>query len=550
MINTKVFLNQLVSQKIIWAATEVAYIVAVGLYCFYEIPQFFLPLVSLASKGYSSKLVIQTPSFHVYSNSAGYQVGRFTRGLICLFLFVFGLAPIVIAFVVTPIFSALTVYTLLFARQEDDRFSILKLIPTFLFHPIDTQPEFIDVNYHTPFDNYQTLSNIKYDDTLIFEIAKWQIVAGLIMWIIHLLQIMVARLGFFSELSVSKDWLMARQSCYNEPNSKITPYLKSMVLTTISTFVACLFYFISTCCYTPFYYYSFHITTYLTALFLTFTIYASFASVFELREFTDGFENSLVNHLAGPEVFNYDECAEYKLKKRPDTSISVSSNDTLSTKVYSWADSNEHTHYKNNYCGFMSLEAGFLVNEFNLFSTAAGWDDQCTSSMLNIIKRFWASFVLKFLAVFQTQRGEQTSFSREFRIQYNSQVWVDEGWIREVGKMLNGNLNSMFDNHDGGNGSLLPLYSHSPRLEKGSSRLQLFDSLSHNMLLVAFRNDALMIAMNEKGHKYGFRGSSDLSELIKNEILYAIMGGKYANDDLYEDQNFTRPTTGTTLTDF
>lgn len=103
-------------------------------------------------------------------------------------------------------------------------------------------------------------------------------------------------------------------------------------------------------------------------------------------------------------------------------------------------------------------------------------------------------------------------------------MWVDEEWIREVIKTLNGNLNSMFENHDGGNRPLLPLYSHSLRLENGASRWQMFDSLSHTMLLVAFRNDAHMIAMNEKEHKYGFRGSSDLSESIKNEILYAIMG--------------------------
>lgn len=90
--------------------------------------------------------------------------------------------------------------------------------------------------------------------------------------------------------------------------------------------------------------------------------------------------------MSGLEVFVSDECVEDKLKKRPDTSISVSSNDTLSTQVDSWTDSNEHNDHRHNYCGFMSLDAGFLVNEFNLFPNTASWGDQYTSSTLNTIK--------------------------------------------------------------------------------------------------------------------------------------------------------------------
>lgn len=491
----------------LWTWLQSAYIVAVLLYTIFIIPKHVAPLVCLARKGHLSKLVVKTPAFDVYSNTSGYRIGTFSRWLVRLFLLLTGTLPMLFTFVVVPILFFLALCATQVSPQYHGIFSLSQpssFLPLFfldrsrVFSISDTQNAssraaaelarnaIIASAVETGEDPFS--SNFKIVVNLYA--ISWLMSAGLISWGIHLSQVVVAKWGFYSELSVARRWttsqslgLVGRQHC-----PVYTPFSKAVIVAIVLALISCALYFTVDLVDDPLYYYASHTVTYLMVLALTFTVFASFSSVFEFREqmaiaCNNMFSQRQSRHQHQDQNCSYQSSLEHagvsndydieenilELRNEPFPSSSPYAV-TLATTLNMFSRNTYMDEFqKKMYRGFMTLDPGFLhhcyiqhhtcepssvagvANSHNsdshcqryigLRQYLVGWFITLvkSSTICKILfKARHQKFVTKEESALQRQQHQLHQRQQFFQQQQQSQsgVWVDEEWLSETVKTL------------------------------------------------------------------------------------------------------------------
>lgn len=355
------FDSPMLSNSTLWVLVQSTYIAATILYTCRVVPKHVFPLIHLAYKGHDSKLVLKTPSFDVYSNTAGYKVGLISSLCMQLFLALSSFLPMLVAFVVVPAMLGLALYTTLTLSFVN--YQLVSQLPFLSQHQLPSPPlSLLSLFYHYPNNS----STIALDTRTI----SWLLLAGLVFWGIHISQLLSAKLGFYSELSVSRSWITGKYPKIGTHNQPLfTPLSKSIFVSTILVSVSCLLYFVSGMIEYTLYFYCFHAVTYLLIVCLTFAIFASFASVFEIREALGICHDEALNKAGLMKCKRLEQLNRLKgmnfvqdLSNRPDSVSSFSSANTVLASNPTCPFDFPYMDESRRYCyrGFMTLDPKFL----------------------------------------------------------------------------------------------------------------------------------------------------------------------------------------------
>lgn len=558
----------------LWAVYQTAYILAVILYLYFIVPKTVAPLVRLAARSQTCQLIARTPSLDVYSNSAGYSVGFVPRFCVQGFLIVSTGLPILMAFVITPIILLLSLYASFVVPKYNTvaPFSPSTLKSLFftshgkVYSVPDTQlmtraaqevirNSIIETAFETGNNPFE--SNI----TVNFHTISWLMCIAITAWTIHLLQIAVAKAGFYSELGASRKWLAQQlDGGFSSPQFKLTPFLKGIISATF--FAICWFslYFLDNdedYVHFTVHYYASHIFTFFIVQSLIFTVYASFSSVFEIREMLAiSWDNMLSPYPEVTSTFPGSACIAGD-QYRPDSASSISSSITLTAPVIPSRPPYTDESGKIVYRGFMTLDPSFLQQHTSSLVKLNSYTDRNISlSQIPQHSRPWRRALFFWVPLFSKLflRKRVCRFDEEARAPSSS--WVDDDWVNCTVHEL-----STYPCQDNAHTSNLPLtglsctympfksvfcqFSHGKPNKKRQPG-EISHLLRHTKLLVAFKNDVNGVSTAVNDGEVGFGGNSVLASAVEEQILRVICRESFYDDDV---DSYRRPVSVATLVD-